>query len=52
NIVTLYNIYYNNNRIFLITEYLKVSFAQLKFQEYKLEERVIAIILIEVPRYP
>ena len=31
NITTLYDIYYYNNRIFLITEHLEVSFTQLKF---------------------
>ncbi|KAH8790899.1 hypothetical protein F5882DRAFT_291690, partial [Hyaloscypha sp. PMI_1271] len=48
NIATLYNIYCDDNRIFLITEHLEVSFAQLKFQEYELEERAIATILAEV----
>jgi serine/threonine protein kinase len=52
NIATLYDIYCDDDRIFLITEHLEVSFAQLKFQEYELEERAIATILAEVPRYP
>jgi serine/threonine protein kinase len=51
NIATLYDIYCHDDRIFLITEHLEVSFAQLKFQEYVLKEREVATILAEVPRH-
>ncbi|PVH70867.1 hypothetical protein DL98DRAFT_436210, partial [Cadophora sp. DSE1049] len=48
NIATIEEIYCYNNRIFLVIEHLNVSFAQLDFQKYDLEEREIATILFEV----
>ncbi|KAH6714605.1 hypothetical protein BKA61DRAFT_481472, partial [Leptodontidium sp. MPI-SDFR-AT-0119] len=48
NIATTEDIYYYNNRIFVVTEHLNVSFAQLEFQKYDLEEREIATILTKV----
>ncbi|KAH6699936.1 hypothetical protein BKA61DRAFT_495953, partial [Leptodontidium sp. MPI-SDFR-AT-0119] len=48
NITAIEEIYCYNNRIFLVIEHLDVSFAQLEFQKYKLEEREIATILTEV----
>ena len=41
-------IYYYDDRTFLVMEHLDVSFTQLKFQKYDLKEREIATILTEV----
>ncbi|KAH9204610.1 hypothetical protein DL95DRAFT_319134, partial [Leptodontidium sp. 2 PMI_412] len=48
NIATIEEIYCYDDRIFLVIEHLDVSFAQLEFQKYELEEREIATILTEV----
>jgi hypothetical protein len=48
NIAAIEEIYCYNNRIFLVTEHLNVSFAQLELQKYDLKEREIATILTEV----
>ncbi|KAH7317449.1 hypothetical protein BKA65DRAFT_349654, partial [Rhexocercosporidium sp. MPI-PUGE-AT-0058] len=48
NIATIEEIYCYDNRIFLVVEHFDVSFAQLDFQKYDLEEREIATILFEV----
>ncbi|KAH6701332.1 hypothetical protein BKA61DRAFT_453638, partial [Leptodontidium sp. MPI-SDFR-AT-0119] len=48
NIAAIEEIYYYNDRIFLVIKHLDVSFAQLEFQKYELEEREIATILTEV----
>ncbi|KAH6698104.1 hypothetical protein BKA61DRAFT_622661 [Leptodontidium sp. MPI-SDFR-AT-0119] len=47
NIATIEEIYCYG-RIFLVVEHLDVSFGQLDFQKYDLEEREIATILFEV----
>jgi hypothetical protein len=49
NIATIYKIYCYDDKIFLVTEHLDVSFAQLDFHKYKLGEREIATIITEVP---
>ena len=49
NIATINKIYCYNGKIFLVAEYLEVSFTQLQFQKYDLEEREIATIIAEVP---
>ncbi|KAH7370308.1 hypothetical protein BKA65DRAFT_386846 [Rhexocercosporidium sp. MPI-PUGE-AT-0058] len=48
NIAAIEEIYCYDDRIFLVTEHLDVSFAQLQFQKYDLKEREIATILTEV----
>ncbi|KAG9228714.1 hypothetical protein BJ875DRAFT_388839 [Amylocarpus encephaloides] len=48
NIATINEIYCCDERIFYITEYLEVSFAQLGVQRYDLKEREIATIIAEV----
>lgn len=48
NITTTYNMYCCNNRIFVVTEYLEISLAQLDFQTYHLEEWEVATIILEV----
>ncbi|PVH67473.1 hypothetical protein DL98DRAFT_367659, partial [Cadophora sp. DSE1049] len=48
NIATIEDIYCYDDKIFVVTEHLDVSFAQLEFQKYDLEEREIATILTEV----
>ena len=48
NIANIEEIYYYDDRTFLVMEHLDVSFTQLKFQKYDLKEREIATILTEV----
>jgi len=48
NIATINEIYCHNDKIFLIAEYLEVSFTQLKVEKYDLKEREIATIIAEV----
>ena len=52
NVATINEIYCHDNRIFLVAEYLEVSFTQLEVQKYDLKEREIATIIAEVPETP
>jgi serine/threonine protein kinase len=48
NIATVYDIYCDDDKVFLITEHLHLSILQLDFQKYELEEWEIATIIAEV----
>jgi hypothetical protein len=48
NIATVYDLYCDDDKIFLITEHLHLSISQLDFQKYELEEWEIATIIAEV----
>jgi len=48
NIATVYDLYCDDDKIFLVTEHLHISISQLEFQKYELEEWEIATIIAEV----
>ena len=52
NIATINEIYCYDDKVFLVAEYLEVSFTRLGFQKYDFEEREIATIIAEVPDIP
>jgi hypothetical protein len=48
NIATVYDLYCDDDKIFLVTEHLHISISQLDFQKYELEEWEMATIMAEV----
>jgi hypothetical protein len=48
NITTVYDIYCDNDNIFIVTEHLDISFSELEIQKYELEEWEMATIFSEV----
>lgn len=48
NISTVYDLYCDDDKIFIVTENLEVSLSQLEVDKYELEEWEIATIISEV----
>jgi hypothetical protein len=48
NIATVYSVYCDGDKIFVVTEHLDISLSQLEVQEYELEEWEMATIIAEV----
>jgi hypothetical protein len=48
NIATVYDLYCDDDKIFLVTEHLHIFISQLDFRKYELEEWEIATIIAEV----
>lgn len=48
NIATIYDLYCNNGKVFIVTEHLEISYSELEVQKYDLVEWEIATIIMEV----
>jgi len=48
NIATVYDLYCNDDKIFIVTEHLHISISELDFRKYELEEWEVATIMAEV----